>query len=82
MIRQGGDDYTSNVTTGLICDKYMVNEGGRGVVNPSWPCDDREKAMREHRLKIFICELVLGKVQNVHIEIRNDLNFAVFVIFI
>ena len=52
------------------------------MVYTSWPCDYRQQAVGKHCLKICICELVLSKVQNVDIEIRYYLNFAVFVLFV
>ena len=82
VVRERGNHYSSNVSIDLVGHKDVVNERGRGVVYTSWPCDDREQAVWKHWLQICICQLMVCKIQNVDIKVRQDLTFTIFVIFI
>ena len=81
VVRKRGNHYSSDVSIDLIWHKDVINQRRRGVVYTSRPSDDREQTVGKHWLQISICQIMLCKIQNVNIKVRQNLNFAIFVIF-
>ena len=59
----------------------MVNKGGSAVVNSGWFCNHGKQALTEVVDYIFSTLRVGFIVQDVHIEVADNLDNALFVVF-